>query len=70
MIVKLRFVNRDACCGDEDDIIELSVDRKAVSHIMAWYGAYYAGDDYDVLINGREIGKDQNGEFEPPTIDV
>jgi hypothetical protein len=51
-------------------VITLRVDREAVPHIMAWYGAYYAGDDYDVFINGRAVIKDRNGEFEPVTIDA
>lgn len=64
-IITLRFENRDA---DIDDI-KLRVDRAAVPVIMAWYGAYYAGDDYDVFVNGRPVDKDRNGEFQHTTID-
>lgn len=75
MLVTLRFENRTAAeCNDSSandaEAIELRVSRDAVPHIMAWYGAYYAGDDYEVFINGREVGKDRNGEFEPPTIEA
>jgi hypothetical protein len=71
MIVKLTFVNRTAACdGEVADYTYLEVSRASVKHIMAWYGGYYAGDDYDVLINGRAISKDKNGEFEPLTIDI
>ncbi len=70
-VVTLRFVNRTAV--DEEwwpENIKLRVEREAVPHMMAWYGAYYAGDDYDVFINGREVGKGINGEFEPVMIDA
>ncbi len=69
-IVTLRFDNRDAMGEDEEKVqsIELRVERSAVKHIMAWYGAYYAGDDYDVFINGRQQAMDKNGEFEHATI--
>ncbi len=71
-IVTLRFDNRDAMGEDEGKVqsIKLRVERSAVKHIMAWYGAYYAGDDYDVFINGRKQAKDKNGEFEHETVDT
>jgi hypothetical protein len=47
MIITLKFENRTA-----EDCIEMQVDRYAAGHIMDWYGAFYAGDDYDVFING------------------
>jgi hypothetical protein len=65
-IVTLKFDNRDAT----PHVVEMRVDRAAVKDIMAWYGAYFAGDDYAVFINGHPQGKDQNGEFEPVTITV
>lgn len=64
MIVNLRFENRTA-----EETISLRVDRKAVPKIMDWYGAYYAGDDYDVKVNGRIQELGINGEMEPVTID-
>lgn len=71
-IVTLAFVNRDATGEDNDEAqtVELRVDREAVPHIMEWYGAFCAGDDYDVLINGVKYETGINGEFRPLTIDV
>lgn len=63
MIVTLTFDNRTA-----EERTELRVGRSAVNQIMEWYGAYYAGDDYDVLINGRPQALGINGELEPVTI--
>ena len=37
--------------------------------IMAWYGAYYSGDPYEVFINGRPVSTDLNGEPEVMTLD-
>lgn len=65
MIVKLKFVNRDATPRIE----EMRVEQSAVSRIMDWYGAYYAGDDYDVYINNRPQNLGINGELEPVTIE-
>ena len=65
MAVKLKFANRTA-----EETITLTVDRTAVSHIMNWYGGYYAGDDYDVFINGTKQSLGINGELEPMTIDA
>ena len=71
MTATLRFENRTATgIGEDADIVKLRVDREAVPQIMLWYGSHCAGDDYDVSINGQEVAKDQNGEFEPITIDA
>lgn len=56
---RLTFVNSDA----NPKICELTVAESAVPDIMAWYGAYYAGDRYSVTFNGQRIVKDRNGEF-------
>lgn len=63
--VALRFHNREAT----PPITCLRVSRSSVEPIMAWYGAYYAGDEYTVTINGKEVPHDMNGELEPLTID-
>jgi len=34
--------------------------------IMAWYGAYFAGDTYDVTFDGRNVRMDHNGEPTEP----
>ena len=64
-IVTLSFDNRTA-----ENLIEMHVSGSAVPDVMDWYGAFYAGDDYDVFINGRKQTIGVNGEFEPLTIDV
>jgi len=65
MIVTLKFVNADA----RPQTQEMRVERDAVERIMDWYGAYCAGDDYAVYINGRLQRLGINGELEPVTID-
>lgn len=65
----LRFVNY---YHEYDEPIEHEIMLHAEQghdDIMAWYGAYYAGDPYDVFINGRKISKDINGEPEAKIID-
>lgn len=65
MIVTLTFENRTA-----ENTIDLRVARAAVPKIMEWYGAYYAGDDYTVTVNGKIQPMGINGEHEPETIDI
>ena len=57
-IVTLVFNNADAIPKSE----VLRVHRDAVARVMAWYGAYYAGDRYTVTVDGRNVRMDQNGE--------
>ena len=56
---ELKFVNKDA----RPKTTTLHVSAGSVADIMAWYGAYYAGDRYKVFIDGNKILKDQNGEL-------
>ena len=42
--------------------VVLHVAAEAVPPIMAWYGAYHAGDRYTVTLDGRNIPMDMNGE--------
>jgi predicted transcriptional regulator len=63
--VTLAFDNRD-----NGEVISMRVERAAVRHIMDWYGAFCAGDDYDVFINGRKQAMGINGEYEPVVIDL
>jgi hypothetical protein len=71
MQVTLRFENRDASDDpDSADIVQMRIDAAAVRHVMDWYGAFFAGDDYCVFINGRKQAMGINGEFEAPTIDA
>ena len=57
-IVNLVFNNADAT----PKTVAMKVDLGAVPLIMAWYGAYHAGDRYKVAVDGRNIPMDQNGE--------
>lgn len=41
-------------------------DTASVPCIMAWYGAYHAGDRYTVALDGRNVPVDQNGEPRDP----
>tara|TARA_R110000822_G_scaffold86011_2_gene200735 strand:+ start:2142 stop:2336 length:195 start_codon:yes stop_codon:yes gene_type:complete len=54
---ELKFVNADAT--PKTEIIH--VDAEALPRVMEWYGAFHAGDWYDVFIDGLKVAKDQNG---------
>lgn len=41
----------------------LIVDAASIAPIMAWYGAYFAGDRYKVTVNGERVKMDRNGEL-------
>jgi hypothetical protein len=58
-MVRLVFSNADAT--PKTEVIECH--RDSVARIMAWYGAYFAGDRYTVTLNGRNVPMDQNGEM-------
>ena len=57
-MVKLVFNNADAT--PKTEVIQCHPD--SVARVMAWYGAYFAGDRYTVAVDGRNIPMDQNGE--------
>lgn len=57
-IVRLVFSNADAC---KPRNVTIECRRAAVPRIMAWYGAFFAGDRYTVTLNGRLLPIDQNG---------
>ena len=56
---QLIFTNSDA----RPKVTELEVEFGSVAPIMAWYGAYHAGDRYSVTFNGKRLRKDLNGEL-------
>lgn len=56
--MKLTFMNADAIPKN----VTVEVAEEAVPHVMAWYGAYCAGDRYTVALDGRNVPMDQNGE--------
>ena len=58
-IVTLSFVNRTSGSASSS----MKVEPAATADITRWYGAYCAGDDYDVLIDGEIVEKDINGEI-------
>lgn len=58
MIVNLVFNNADAT----PKTVAVQVHIDAVPDIMAWYGAYFAGDRYTTAMNGRNVRMDLNGE--------
>ena len=58
-IVTLVFNNADATPKSQ----VLRVRRDSVARIMAWYGAYYAGDRYTVTVDGRNVRMDPDGEM-------
>lgn len=57
--VELVFFNYDATPRE----VKFNVAMDGVAPIMAWYGAYYAGDRYNVFVDGKRINKDRNGEL-------
>ena len=56
--VTLVFSNADATAKNT----RIICDQQSIAPIMAWYGAYHAGDRYTVALDGRNIRMDQNGE--------
>ena len=61
-MIELKFVNSDAT----PKTATLHVDAASIAPIMAWYGAFYAGDRYAVYGNGEKLMKDRNGELIAP----
>lgn len=55
---ELRFINSDAT----PKTTTIRCDTASVPDIMAWYGAYYAGDRYRVELDSEKVAKDCNGE--------
>lgn len=65
-MVALVFNNADAT----PKTVKILCEPCSVPHIMAWYGAYHAGDRYTVALDGGNIRMDQNGQpvdFKEPT---
>lgn len=58
-MIELKFVNSDA----RPKAAIVRCDRPSIASIMAWYGAYYAGDRYAVFADGEKVAKDRNGEI-------
>lgn len=63
-MVELQFVNSDA----RPKATAIRCDTASIAPIMAWYGAFYAGDRYAVYADGEKLAKDRNGALVlPPT---
>lgn len=58
-MVELQFVNSDAT----PKTATVRCDTASMAPIMAWYGAFYAGDRYAVYADGEKLKKDRNGEL-------
>lgn len=59
-MISLVFNNADA----KPKTVRVMVgDEESAAHVMAWYGAYFAGDRYTVAMDGRNVRMDQNGEM-------
>lgn len=61
-LVELVFTNSDA----RPKVTTVRVCPDSIAPIMAWYGAFFAGDRYTVHANGEKLAKDRNGEFVTP----
>lgn len=58
-MTELRFVNSDA----RPKVATVRCDPDSIAPVMAWYGAYFAGDRYAVYADGEKLAKDRNGEL-------
>lgn len=56
---ELKFVNRDA--RPKECVVHVSA--ASIGPVMAWYGSYFAGDQYTVFVDGAKVRKDHNGEL-------
>jgi hypothetical protein len=61
-MIELRFVNSDA----RPKVATVRCDTASMPQVMAWYGAYFAGDRYAVYADGEKLVKDRNGELVEP----
>ena len=61
-MVELKFVNSDAT----PKVAAVRCDTASIAPIMAWYGAFYAGDRYAVYADDVKLAKDRNGELVSP----
>jgi hypothetical protein len=60
-MVRLVFSNADA----KPHNVALDLSLESVPPVMAWYGAYHAGDRYTVTLDGRNVPLGINGEMMP-----
>lgn len=65
-VVELKFFNYDATPNET----KIYVQNESIKPILAWYGAYYAGDRYNVFKDGKRVEIDHNGEIPEKTISL
>jgi len=41
------------------------VQGSGIAPTLQWYGAFYAGDEYAVTVDGQPVALDQNGAHDP-----
>jgi hypothetical protein len=58
-LIELKFVNSDA----RPKTTALQVSPSSIAPIMAWYGAFFAGDRYAIYADGVKLAKDKSGEL-------
>ena len=58
-MTRLVFSNADA----KPHNVAMDISFENINDVMAWYGAYYAGDRYTVTMDGHNVPMDQNGEI-------
>ena len=61
---KIRFENETA-----QQAHEFTIGFDGIDLVMAWYGAYWAGDEYEVTVDGRPVATNKNGERDHEEID-
>lgn len=61
--VRLEFINYDAGL---DKAEQTTIHCQEFKQVMEWYGAFCAGDDYDVFIDGKPVQVDMNGCYVGP----
>lgn len=58
-LIRMVFKNRDATPKTVSIICQASNQHD----IAAWYGSFFAGDNYDLKIDGKRVRLDQNGQI-------
>ena len=57
--VTITFTNSDA----SPKVVEIVCALQSCPYIASWYGAFFAGDRYNIKIDGKLVKKDHNGEI-------
>lgn len=67
-LADVRIVNQDAVGEDSQAplVSAFVVGKNAAADVVSWYGAYFAGDNYEVFVDGVKQRLDKNGQIEGP----